>query len=171
VTAERARELLAELESAGIPAWVDGGWGVDALVGRQTRAHDDLDLVVALDDVERIRAALGARGFYTHEDQLPVRFVMAHATLGQIDFHTVRFDAEGGGHQPQPGGGTFRYPPEGFTAGRIGGRPVRCISAGVQMLCHLGYEPKPKDLHDVGLLHRELGVALPAAYRGRVEER
>ena len=24
-------------------AVVDGGWGVDALVGRQTRAHDDLD--------------------------------------------------------------------------------------------------------------------------------
>jgi lincosamide nucleotidyltransferase A/C/D/E len=170
VSSDDALAILAALDAAGIPACVDGGWGVDALVGRQTRPHDDLDLVVALDQAEQIRAALGERGFDTLEDQLPVRFVMAHPALGQIDFHTVRFDAEGGGVQPQPGGGSFRYPPEGFTDGRIGGRPVRCISAAVQMLCHLGYEPKPKDVHDVRLLHRELGVALPAAWARLVEE-
>jgi lincosamide nucleotidyltransferase A/C/D/E len=170
VTAERVCELLAVLDGAGVEAWVDGGWGVDALLGRQSRPHDDLDLVVALDRVGRIRAVLGARGFDTLEDHLPVRLVLGHPALGRIDFHTVRFDAEGGGLQPQPGGGSFRYPPEGFTTGCIGGRPVRCISAAVQLLCHLGYEPKPKDVHDVRLLHRELGVALPPVYRRLVEE-
>ncbi|MDX6551893.1 MAG: Aminoglycoside-2-adenylyltransferase, partial [Gaiellales bacterium] len=29
-------------------AIVEGGWGIDALVGRVTRAHDALDLVVPL---------------------------------------------------------------------------------------------------------------------------
>jgi hypothetical protein len=44
----------------------------------------------------------------------------------------------------EPNGMTFRYPPEGFVSDRIAGRPVRCISAAVQVLCHLGYEPKER---------------------------
>jgi lincosamide nucleotidyltransferase A/C/D/E len=167
MTAEGVLALLARMRDAGVTAWIDGGWGVDALVGFQSRPHQDLDLVVALDDVPAIEAALGPRGFLRTEDQLPVRFVLGHDALGSIDFHTVCFDAEGGGLQPQPGGGTFRYPPEGFTTGRIAGEEVPCISAAVQILCHLGYAPSEKDLHDVRLLHRELGVPLPAPYRSR----
>jgi hypothetical protein len=37
-------DVLERLDRAGVPVWLDGGWGVDALVGRQTRAHRDLDL-------------------------------------------------------------------------------------------------------------------------------
>ena len=65
MTAERVLELLELFESEGIEVWLDGGWGVDALIGRQSRPHDDLDLVVALEHVPRIRAALGVRGFGT----------------------------------------------------------------------------------------------------------
>ena len=164
MTDERVLALLDALERAGVDAWIDGGWGVDALVGVQTRDHDDLDLVVALDDVPAIRESLGRSGWRDAEDHLPVRFVLAHPDGGQLDFHTVRFDEEGGGHQPQPGGGSFRYPPEGFVRGRIGGRSVPCISAEVQLLCHLGYEPGEKDRHDVRLLHERLGTALPPPY-------
>lgn len=32
-------EILRLLEAAGIAVWLDGGWGVDALLGRQTRSH------------------------------------------------------------------------------------------------------------------------------------
>jgi hypothetical protein len=41
---------------------------------------------------------------------------------------------------------------------------VRCISADVQVLCHLGYEPREKDVHDVLALHRALGTRLPRSY-------
>src|SRR4051794_21469752 len=37
---------LGVLEAAGVRCWLAGGWGVDALVGRQTRVHRDLDLVL-----------------------------------------------------------------------------------------------------------------------------
>jgi hypothetical protein len=37
-------DVLERLDRAGVPVWLDGGWGVDALVGRQTRPHRDLDL-------------------------------------------------------------------------------------------------------------------------------
>ncbi len=164
LTAERVLELLAALASLGVRATVDGGWGVDALLGRQTRHHADLDLVVALGDVERICAALAQSGFAVSEDHLPVRFVLRNAAEEQLDFHTVRFDEQGGGVQPQPGGGSFRYPPEGFVRGVIGGNAVSCISAQVQILCHLGYEPTPKDAQDVLELCRAFGLPPPVAY-------
>jgi lincosamide nucleotidyltransferase A/C/D/E len=31
--------LIDQLEQAGVAAWLDGGWGVDALLRRQTRAR------------------------------------------------------------------------------------------------------------------------------------
>ena len=163
MTAERVLELLAVLRSGGVEATLDGGWGVDALLGRATRPHEDLDLVVALTDVPRIRAVLGPLGFALHEDHLPVRFVLRRAGE-QIDLHTVTFDAEGGGVQPQPGGGSFRYPPEGFVTGRVRGESVPCISAAVQILCHLGYEPTPKDAHDVLGLCRAFDLPIPRVY-------
>jgi lincosamide nucleotidyltransferase A/C/D/E len=163
VTAERVLELLALLRSCGVKATLDGGWGVDALLGRQTRAHEDLDLVVALSDVSQIRNALEPLGFTLHEDHLPVRFVLRRAGE-QLDFHTVTFDAKGGGLQPQPGGGSFRYPPEGFVRGVVGGEAVPCVSAAVQVLCHLGYEPTAKDAQDVLALCKAFELPVPPTY-------
>lgn len=163
MTAERVLKLLAVLRSSGIQATLDGGWGVDALLGHETRPHEDLDLVVALSDAPRIQEALRPLGFTLHEDHLPVRFVL-RSNGEQLDFHTVTFDSEGGGVQPQPDGGSFRYPPEGFVLGRVRGEAVPCISASVQVLCHLGYEPTPKDVHDVLRLCRTFGLPIPKAY-------
>jgi lincosamide nucleotidyltransferase A/C/D/E len=47
-------EIVHAAEDAGIDIWLDGGWGIDALLEKQTREHTDLDVVVALDQVERI---------------------------------------------------------------------------------------------------------------------
>lgn len=162
-------EILAALRANGVSASVDGGWGIDALVANETRLHEDLDLVVALADVPAIESALAPLGLATAEDHLPVRFVMRDATGAQVDLHTVTFDEEGGGVQPQPGGGSFRYPPEGFVSGRIAGEEVSCISAPVQILCHLGYEPTAKDARDVLLLCRHFELPVPPAYRDFAE--
>ncbi len=164
MTGETVLDVLALFDSEGVDVAVDGGWGVDALLGRQSRPHDDLDVVVKLEQATRIQELLGSRGFTLLQDQRPVRFVMVHPELGSVDFHTVVFDAEGGGVQPQPNGGTFRYPPEGFTFGTILGRTVRCISADIQVWCHTGYEPTEKDGHDMLLLREQFGVHLPRAY-------
>ncbi len=119
MTAGTVLELLDVLKSAGIEVWLDGGWGVDALLGYQSRPHDDLDVVVALAQVPRLQDVLGSRGFTVFADELPIRLVMVQPDLGRIDFHTVTFDESGGGVQLQPNGGTFRYPPDGFTFGAI----------------------------------------------------
>lgn len=52
------------VEDRGITVWLsDGGWGVDALLGEQTRPHNDLDLVVSLDGIPALRDVLGEQGF------------------------------------------------------------------------------------------------------------
>jgi hypothetical protein len=58
MTPEDVIDVLAALDAGGIAYWVDGGWGLDALLGQQTRTHRDLDLGVRLDDVPRIETLL-----------------------------------------------------------------------------------------------------------------
>jgi hypothetical protein len=76
-------EVLEVLGAAEIPVWLDGGWGIDALVGEQTRAHDDLDLVVARPDCARAQDALAPLGFAQApeiEPGLPARLSCARPT-------------------------------------------------------------------------------------------
>jgi lincosamide nucleotidyltransferase A/C/D/E len=58
VNAYDVLDILDRLDVAGIEWWVDGGWGVDALLGAETRPHDDLDLVVRREHIERLPAPL-----------------------------------------------------------------------------------------------------------------
>ena len=158
-------QIVTWLETAGIAVWLDGGWGVDALVGRQTRPHDDLDVIIALHHVEPAQQILRALGFALTVDELPTRFVLCDDHERRIDFHPVTFDSEGGGVQHLQDGSRFRYPPEGFGgAGSIDGRVVHCLTPEVQMLCHTGYVPDENDQHDVHLLHTEFRLALPSGY-------
>ena len=39
-------QIIAWLEAAGVIYQINGGWGVDGLVGRQTRPHQDLDVFI-----------------------------------------------------------------------------------------------------------------------------
>src|SRR5690349_8221685 len=60
-------ELYTLLLEHGIQIWIDGGWGIDALLQRQTRPHKDLDAFVAFDDLLILTALLGQRGFVLKE--------------------------------------------------------------------------------------------------------
>jgi adenine phosphoribosyltransferase len=46
-------------------------------------------------------------------------------------------------------------------------RPVRCLTAAVQVLVHDGYELTDKDYRELRLLHERFGVELPPAVRER----
>ena len=70
---DEVHAVLDALGTAGIPTWVAGGWGVDALAGRQTRAHRDLDLLVDAERLEDCLSILTARGYAVETDWLPVR--------------------------------------------------------------------------------------------------
>jgi lincosamide nucleotidyltransferase A/C/D/E len=166
MTATDVHAVMDAISAAGRRVWLDGGWAVDAVVGEQTRDHDDLDLVGELTDVETIEQSLAGIGYRLSEDERPVRAVFADGAGRSVDLHTVTFDEGGGGIQALPGGGSFRYPPEGFSAtGRVGVREFPCLTPEVQLLCHLGYEIAETDRHDVNLLCERFGLELPPAYR------
>jgi len=146
--------VLASLEAAGCSVWVGGGWGVDALVGRQTRPHRDLDLAV---DARHESAALGAlqsRGYRLETDWRPVRVELVAPGRGWVDLHPVAFGADGHGRQAGLDGGHFDYPPDGFGEGVIAGQRVRCLSVEQQQRFHDGYHPRDIDRHDLALLRR-----------------
>lgn len=166
MTSEDVLAAIDALSAAGCRAWLDGGWAVDAIIGEETREHDDLDLVGELGAVEAAEQALASLGYRLETDERPVRVVFAGANGRSVDLHTVVFDEGGGGVQPQPDGGMFRYPHEGFSGtGTVAGRTLPCLSAEVQVACHVGYEPDDKDRHDVTLLVERFGLKLPPAYR------
>jgi lincosamide nucleotidyltransferase A/C/D/E len=164
--------VLDCLDDHAITTWVDGGWGIDALVGRQTREHEDLDLVVAQDALAAAQAALHAlryRHDRTVNPGLPARLVLRDSHHRQVDLHPVVVDAQGSGWQPLGGGAWGGYPAEGLTAtGVIGGRLVRCLTPELQLL---GYAPDAHDRHDLRLL-RALRRGLAARLlRNRISAR
>ena len=55
---EKVLELLELFEASGIEVIVDGGWGVDALLGKQTREHEDLDIAVQWKELPKLRQVL-----------------------------------------------------------------------------------------------------------------
>ena len=62
MTAEQVLTVMTRLIESGSEAWLDGGWGVDALLGKQTRDHHDLDLVVELTQIDAIEEMLKELG-------------------------------------------------------------------------------------------------------------
>ena len=164
--------LLELFDELGIRVWVDGGWGVDALIGEQTRPHGDLDIVLETESAAKLRAALLARGFEDVEtgDRRAWNYVMGNGLL-QIDFHLVEFADDGRGIYGPVENGQF-YPGSAFGGeGTIGGRTVRCIGAEYQMESHTGYEIKASDVHDVMELHQRLGVPVPSEYSVYLDKR
>jgi lincosamide nucleotidyltransferase A/C/D/E len=152
-------EILDALAERDIDAWLDGGWGVDALLVRQTREHDDLDLVAELRHAERIVEALEGIGYEVVAGGAPKSFVLVDPIGRQVDVHPVTFDAEGGGMYEMEGDKTWTYPARGFSGrGSVHGRPVRCLSPDVQVLVHAGYELTEKDHQELRLLREEFGV-------------
>lgn len=101
--------ILGALEVTGTRLWVAGGWGVDALVGRQTRAHRDLDLLLDAQRLEECLGLLAARGYAVETDWLPVRVEVVAAERGWVDVHPLRLAADGSGVQAGLNGTQFDY--------------------------------------------------------------
>ena len=158
--------VVNRLTAAGVSVWLDGGWGVDALVGKQTRKHTDMDVVVLLTQADLAHSILELAGYRITEDDFPTRFVMQDAAGHSIDFHPIFKDEQGDGFQQLQDGSLFCYPASCFAGtGTIEDQTVACIAAEAQLLCHLGYEPAEKDQHDVHLLAAHFQLELPAQYQ------
>jgi lincosamide nucleotidyltransferase A/C/D/E len=173
MTAEDVVFILDRLDAGGVAAWLDGGWAVDAVLREATRPHEDLDLIVELDDVETMRRELAGDGFELVRGDPASNFVLRDGRGREIDVHPVRFDAGGDGIYRMANGRDWTFPTAGFAGrGLVAGRQVQCLTADVQMLCHsTGYEPDAIDAQDMRLLNERLGTTLLPPYDRLVRER
>jgi lincosamide nucleotidyltransferase A/C/D/E len=152
-----AAEVLAvihTLTSAGCRVWVVGGWGVDALIGSQTRSHRDLDLAVDATGEATALQLLNDRGYDIETDWRPVRVELAAPGDRWVDVHPIHFDENGDARQSGPNGSFFFYPRESLVEGRIDGTAIPCLSVAQQIHFHSGYEPRDIDIADLAHLHR-----------------
>ena len=83
VTYFDACEILEMLSEASVKVFLDGGWGVDALIGRETRTHNDIDLFVEKKDFSKAISVITWKGYR--------EVVMDYTT----DSHTVWKDDNG----------------------------------------------------------------------------
>lgn len=166
MTSDYVVNLYTKLEALGIKIWIDGGWGVDAVLGEQTRPHGDLDIVVQEKDLPKLREYLEAQEYENVErdDTSVWNFVLCDDSGHEIDFHVINFDNDGNGIYGAKERGVM-YPAYSFNGtGYVNGVAIRCLTAEYQVGSHTGYELKETDYKDVTALCEKFGIALPDEY-------
>jgi lincosamide nucleotidyltransferase A/C/D/E len=155
--------FLDLVDDLGVAVWLDGGWGVDALLGEQTRRHEDLDIVIEARHSPTLAQHLALRGFrpVPRDDIAPWNFVLGDDHGREIDFHVVEFTAGGDARL----GPSECYPPgslEGY--GAVGARTVRCVAPAWAVRFHTGYAVDEQDWADVTRLCERFGLPVPPDY-------
>lgn len=159
----RAREVIAIVqlvEQGGSRCVLFGGWGVDAVAGRRTRRHADLDLAVddgsANPSLSAGRTLTSAGFALVREEEVPGA-LFAHRQLYEdqrgrlVDVHPAflgRSEARGGS------GGMATIAAELLGSGRIQAREVVCLSVPCQLALHRAYQERQQDRADLLLLER-----------------
>ena len=149
--ADEVVAIVDWLVEAGATYQVNGGWAVDALAGRQTRQHRDLDVFVDSAAVPRLLEWLGDRGYQVTEDWRPIRVELT-AQRGCVDVHPMELQANRDGIQRGFGEDVFVHAAKDRTVGVVGGREVVVACAARLRQLRTGYEPRPVDVHDLGVL-------------------
>lgn len=150
-------------EELGVQPWIGGGWGVDALLGEQTRRHADLDIFVDARQAPLLVQQMMLRGFerVPRDDTTPWNFALGDQYGREVDLDLLEFDADG----------TIRYGPDETYpqamlegVGAIGERSVRCVTPLWQVRFHTGYAVDVDDWHDVAALCERYGIEIPTEY-------
>ena len=147
-------DVLRVVRAVGCRFWLEGGWGIDALVGHQTRPHRDVDLDFDADFEDDLLVALAELGYVVETDWRPNRVELAATGNRWVDLHPLVIDTEGNARQAASGGGWHEFDKSLFTTGSLGGEPVPCVSVEGQRLFHSGYELRAVDLLDLAQLDR-----------------
>ena len=159
-------EVLDQLRGAGAAHIVAGGWGIDALLGAETRTHRDVDLLIDASDLGRAQLALAAISFFpddSREPELPAFLMLRDARGRHVDLHLLVFDDAGNGRQHFSDRRSLDFPAGGLDgSGSIGGRSVACLSPALQLRHHVGYDRDAGDERDLRLLAERFGLTLPS---------
>ena len=155
------RAVVDALGPVGISAWLFGGWGLDARIGRITRDHGDVEFWVERVNAKRSKAVLEVAGATALATQPPEE--ACEFTWDGADFSTAYFDRQTDGSSTQLQGrwSDWLFPPGSFgeEPGKLDGVPVLAMSvAGMlamkEQYPHLrnGGPWRQKDIDDIQVL-------------------
>jgi GNAT superfamily N-acetyltransferase len=152
-SAEAFAPLLRVLHRlAGIDARVGGGWGVDLLAGRVTRAHHDIDCFVAVEALGDGVGRLVDAGFEVAVDEGPCRLLLASSAGERVDLGAIAYRPDGHGVQADTTGDIEIFPAWGWTERLVDETRIVCLSAEAQRLKHRGYSARPVDAADLAAI-------------------
>lgn len=168
MTAGAVVQVYQEMLAKGVTLWLDGGWGVDALLEKQTRNHGDLDIVIQKKDVATLTGYLVDKGYWQirRGDTTAHNFMFGNADAQFIDFHVIELAENGDGIYGPKEAGVF-FPADSLTGeGRVNELTVRCIAPEWVVKFHnSGYPLRDKDVHDVLAVCQKFGLPVPTEYR------
>lgn len=147
-------KVLDLLDNTRIRYWLDGGWGVDVLAGKQTREHRDIDIDFDSQYTDELLRVLKENGYEVVVDWSPVRVELYHSQLSYIDIHPFVLNNDGTAKQADLEGGWYEFEADIFGSAVFNGRSVPCISAKGQKLFHTGYELCEVDKHDMDIIEK-----------------
>ena len=136
------------LAARGIKVWVDGGFCVDALVGRATREHSDLDIAVERRDADALCAVLATDGFshLPREDSSAWSVVLSDGRRN-VDVHVFAYDESGKNVYG------IEYPFGSLTGtGELDSIKVPCVAPEWMFRFKTACAPTAKDNADVAVL-------------------
>lgn len=148
--------IIAILEKANITYWIDGGWGIDILAGKQTRPHRDIDIDFDARYTEKLLAILADYGYVVDTDWRPVRIELYSERSGYLDIHPFILNEDGTSKQANLEGGYYEFEADYFGFGAFKGTLIPCISAKGQKVFHTGYELREVDHLDLEIIERLL---------------
>ncbi|MFR8519703.1 MAG: nucleotidyltransferase domain-containing protein, partial [Emergencia timonensis] len=151
-TKEDLMTVIGILENAGITYWIDGGWGVDILAGKQTRTHRDIDINFDAQYTEKLLNLLLECGYEVDTDWEPVRIELYSEKYGYLDIHPFVLNKDGTAKQADLEGGWYEFEKDLFGNAVFEGKTIPCISVKGQKIFHSGYDLRDKDKHDILIL-------------------
>jgi lincosamide nucleotidyltransferase A/C/D/E len=161
MTATEVVNLYKDLEEQGIQVWVDGGWSIDALLEKQIRNHNDLDLAIDQKDFKKFIDFLTTKGYKEIRRDNEYNLVFGNNSGSEVDAHFFIKDDEGNIVDG------ITYPTESLTgSGVINGYPVRCIDPNhmVEFLApYISKHPR-KYIQAVSELCKKFNIPLPKEY-------
>ena len=123
-TKEDLIKVIELFENMGITYWLDGGWGVDILAGKQTRIHRDIDINFDAEYTEKLLNILMDLGYKIDTDWRPIRIELYSDKLGYLDIHPFVLNDDGTSKQAALGGGWYEFEKDYFGSAFFEGKTI-----------------------------------------------
>lgn len=164
-------QIVRRLKEAGVDCWIAGGWGIDCLVGRPTRSHSDLDLIIDRANEQRALRALEQDGFRLLRRidagcWLDVQLELIDQDRRAVALLPVPLADDGWPRSIRAAAKAIGLSAgEVLATGSLEHARLPCVSSHAQLVMHTGYEIRDRDRHDVLTLCQHLSLAAPEPYQ------